>query len=651
MKELQPSWWDRFDEDAAVQRKASAAKILGQLRDSRAVPVLRMALKDKDRDVRAAAAKALGELKDLSAVPELIAILENKKEEMFVHISAIEALGRMKDSTALPVLEKASKDKVWHVAIPALRAMELVTGHPIEIDRLKQIRALPTEAAEKMVGIRSEVRTSGKKILVVDDEEDLRGLIVQILKMDGYEIVEARDGVEALKALEAAKLSNASVDLLMTDGNMPRMNGAVLMGKAKPLYPEMKIMLVSAGIPGIEDLTTLGAEFLKKPFGVKDLQDKVRALLPRSEVRLTDRDTQLLQQALKNLQPAWLDGVFVQSAHNRKDAAFALAASLLRVSVEDHPLFQQLIQKLGKLNLNRVIWDNVPLPKLMDQIRELTYAGKDFEISFKPYQPKLSTPQEIKVLELGKIESRPSAEPQPQVPDRKIETSRSEMRTYETPAVSHAFMLEASLAAKIGTALRVAANTVSPLLSSSPVYASEIVPELFPGRSPGSMVLSGTLAKEYVRTAQQALGIRTVTASDVFVLGHEFFSQDFRLAAGMREVYPGTLIVAIVNTTGEREFLKELNLRLAKKGQLPILAAGAKNPNELKAHLNSVRGFVRATALLYGAETVPDALKQQLPNTVVVTQKMLGGFLNVIDSLVTGLVHDLQAQFAMAKSA
>ena len=150
------------------------------------------------------------------------------------------------------------------------------------------------------------------------------------------------------------------------------------------------------------------------------------------------------------------------------------------------------------------------------------------------------------------------------------------------------------------------------------------------------------------------LGIRMATdkrVSDVFILGHGFFSQDLRVAAGMREIYPMTPIVAIVNTAGERAFLEILNLRLAKEGQLPILATGPESPEELKTHLSAVRGPVRATALLYNAETVPVALKEQIPNKLVVTQKMLGGFLNAVDALVSSLVRDLQIRLATSKSA
>jgi hypothetical protein len=185
--------------------------------------------------------------------------------------------------------------------------------------------------------------------------------------------------------------------------------------------------------------------------------------------------------------------------------------------------------------------------------------------------------------------------------------------------------------------------------AAAKAFALGIAKQLFPEHF--GAVPAGTLAVETRQNASALLGIRTPTASDVFVLGHGFFSQDHRVAAGLREVYPATTLVAIVQTAGERAFLDELNLRRAKAGLLPVLATGPESSAELKAHLAKVRGTVRATALLYSAESVPSALKHQLPNTVVVTPRMLKGFLNAVDMLVSDLVRDLKAQFAMAQSA
>ncbi|MFH0985734.1 MAG: hypothetical protein V1882_09425 [Candidatus Omnitrophota bacterium] len=208
-----------------------------------------------------------------------------------------------------------------------------------------------------------------------------------------------------------------------------------------------------------------------------------------------------------------------------------------------------------------------------------------------------------------------------------------------------------SLAVKLRTAAEVTGGILERAVSAAKGSWDKIVSMLFPQHL--SAVPTGSLANKTREKAMAILGIRTVpVALDVFVLGHEFFSQDHRVAVGVRQVYSATPIIAIVKTAGERAFLKELNLRLAKEKLLPILAADSKDPSELKAHLASVKGgAVRATALLYAAETVPVELVDQIPNTETVTPRMLKGFLNAVDMLVSGLVSDLRGQFAVAHSA
>ncbi len=63
----------------------------------------------------------------------------------------------------------------------------------------------------------------GKKIMTVDDSASVRQMIGFTLKNEGYEVMEAEDGIDALK-----KLSNAQVDMVLTDLNMPNMDGIEL---------------------------------------------------------------------------------------------------------------------------------------------------------------------------------------------------------------------------------------------------------------------------------------------------------------------------------------------------------------------------------------------------------------------------------------
>ena len=70
-----------------------------------------------------------------------------------------------------------------------------------------------------------------KKILIVDDTKSVRAVIGTTLKMAGYETLAAEDGVEALRILQDKE--NADIDLIITDVNMPNMDGVTLIKKIK----------------------------------------------------------------------------------------------------------------------------------------------------------------------------------------------------------------------------------------------------------------------------------------------------------------------------------------------------------------------------------------------------------------------------------
>jgi two-component system chemotaxis response regulator CheY len=69
----------------------------------------------------------------------------------------------------------------------------------------------------------------GKKILIVDDAASMRGLVAMTLKKNGYEVIEASDGKDALQKLSSA----GKVDLVITDLNMPNMDGIELIKNLK----------------------------------------------------------------------------------------------------------------------------------------------------------------------------------------------------------------------------------------------------------------------------------------------------------------------------------------------------------------------------------------------------------------------------------
>jgi PAS domain S-box-containing protein len=113
------------------------------------------------------------------------------------------------------------------------------------------------------------------RILVVDDDSDVRSVISTLLRTFGHEAVEAESGQAALDLLERDR----QFDLLIIDFSMPIMHGVELASRARQRLPGVKTLFVTGdtGSSGDGDMTE--AEILKKPFRQTDLAGKLRDLL------------------------------------------------------------------------------------------------------------------------------------------------------------------------------------------------------------------------------------------------------------------------------------------------------------------------------------------------------------------------------------
>ncbi len=121
-----------------------------------------------------------------------------------------------------------------------------------------------------------------KKILVVEDEEEVRKLAARILRRQGYEVLEASNGDEALLV---CKKWEKSVYLLITDVVMPGMNGHTLADRLALFHPEMKVLYMSGYTDNAivhHGILRKGVNYIQKPFTVDGLARKVREALDKA---------------------------------------------------------------------------------------------------------------------------------------------------------------------------------------------------------------------------------------------------------------------------------------------------------------------------------------------------------------------------------
>jgi signal transduction histidine kinase len=116
-------------------------------------------------------------------------------------------------------------------------------------------------------------------VLVVEDEDIVRDLVCEVLEDQGYNVICARDGIEALNMAEEC---DGPIHLLVTDVIMPHMNGHELAGKLSQVRPDMKILYVSGYSDNeIGDHGQLDPryELLQKPFTPQTLARKIREVI------------------------------------------------------------------------------------------------------------------------------------------------------------------------------------------------------------------------------------------------------------------------------------------------------------------------------------------------------------------------------------
>lgn len=113
------------------------------------------------------------------------------------------------------------------------------------------------------------------KILIADDEDSMRQLVARAIAMDGHETVTAQDGAEALEILTG---EDGAFDLLLTDIQMPVMDGIALALSAARDFPQLTILLMTGFADQRERASNLNAlvhDVVTKPFSVADIRTAV----------------------------------------------------------------------------------------------------------------------------------------------------------------------------------------------------------------------------------------------------------------------------------------------------------------------------------------------------------------------------------------
>ena len=118
-------------------------------------------------------------------------------------------------------------------------------------------------------------------LLIADDNETLRALVSQGLRADGYIVIEAGDGPQALE-----QIGREPIDVLITDIVMPTMNGIELLERARAIRPNMRAIIITGHgtkFAAIEALRYQACDFISKPFELGELRAAIEIALSHDD--------------------------------------------------------------------------------------------------------------------------------------------------------------------------------------------------------------------------------------------------------------------------------------------------------------------------------------------------------------------------------
>src|SRR6478672_3526432 len=209
------------------------------------------------------------------------------------------------------------------------------------------------------------------KILIVDDETALASLIIQNFKKqisaNEYQFIFARNGLEALTKLQL----HPDIDMVLSDINMPEMDGLTLLATLNHLFPSIKIVMISdcKDIEKMRLSMNNGAfDFLIKPIDFQDLEITINKTL--QQVQIIKRKLQLQQKKEKKLQQS--EKLFREQVQELQQELDELKRSQVQlIQTEKMSSLSQLVAGIAHEINNPVNFISGNLIYVSDYIQEL----------------------------------------------------------------------------------------------------------------------------------------------------------------------------------------------------------------------------------------------------------------------------------------
>ena len=154
--------------------------------------------------------------------------------------------------------------------------------------------------------------TTAPRCLVVDDEPRLRQILVRVMRADGFVVDEASNGYEAIAQMEVHPST-----LILTDIEMPKMDGFSLLRELRSRWPDAAVMMISGNgdVQTAVSCLSVGAlDYLTKPFHLEEVRARITSVLERRRLVLENREYQTrleqkVQAQARRIEQQFLGGV------------------------------------------------------------------------------------------------------------------------------------------------------------------------------------------------------------------------------------------------------------------------------------------------------------------------------------------------------
>ena len=188
------------------------------------------------------------------------------------------------------------------------------------------------------------------KILVVDDDEQMREDIAEMLSREGYEVAHVGSGEEALK-----KLKKEDIDVILTDLMMPGIDGMEVLRQSKKLKPAVRIIMIT-GFGTIENAVEAmkdgASDYVSKPFKIGEVQATVKRALEEVKFSKTlsttgnrdDRVQEMLSSLSNPIRRATIEYLFLQGRSS-------FMSIFEELGVEDHTKLSFHLRKLKSFGM------------------------------------------------------------------------------------------------------------------------------------------------------------------------------------------------------------------------------------------------------------------------------------------------------------